>query len=669
MLAARIAQVVADGSVRVRDRDSGDARPARYGDVAILLRRTTYLHLYEEALERRGVPYHVVAGRGFYKQQEVLDVLHLLRVLDDPSDELHVAGVLRSPFFAVTDEGLFRLRRAGPDLFAALAQAGGLPDLDAEDRRGLARAAAALPAWVAAKDRLGLGALVDAVVFDSGYAASAVGRFGGQRAYANLRQMAELARQFERRGLVGLGEFVDYVTDFMQSEMRMEQAPTEAPGADTVRIMTIHKAKGLEFPVVALPDLGFESGNHAGRCMLSPLTGLAAALRDEEGGSSPSAALALARAAAADADAEEALRLLYVAMTRAEDYLLLTAYTNYNPAEDSWMGVLMEAIGANLDVGDRRLALPDGAALALAVHPPARDRTDRRARRVGPRNVFQAGRVAWDRLRERGGASVSAEAARALAQTSPPPAAHAPPLRITATALETYRHCPRRCWWSVVMGVDQPRPPDADDGRLSPLAWGSLCHRALELAEDDRPATLSLAAEGALREAPPLPPEARAGIRGELARTLADFWTGPLGRRVAAAGRVHREMPFVLALGRTEVRGTMDLLFCDAQGQWELVDYKSGSPSGPEADEQAARYELQLGLYALAAGRWIGSPISRWTVYFLGSGAAATRDVTPAALDAARTTAQDLLAAIGSLRYDSAAKGDCTRCAFETLCH
>jgi len=272
-LAARIEEIVRTGGVNVWDDDREAARPARYGDIAILLRRTTHLHVYEEALQRRGVPYYVVAGRGFYKQQEVLDVIHVLRVLDDPADDLHLAGVLRSPLFAVSDEGLYRLSRLGPSLRASLPAAAEAEAVHEEDRRGLARAARLLPEWTAEKDRLGLAALVDRVVFESGYAAAGVGRFGGERAYANLRQMVELARQFERQGLSALGDYVDYVTDFMQSEMRAEQAAVQAAEGDTVRLMTIHKAKGLEFPVVVLPDLGYAPRGPRAAWFTHPATG------------------------------------------------------------------------------------------------------------------------------------------------------------------------------------------------------------------------------------------------------------------------------------------------------------------------------------------------------------------------------------------------------------
>ena len=278
-------------------------------------------------------------------------------MLDDPADDLALAAVLRSPFFSVSDEGLYHLRQLGAPLHAHLGTGAAAAHLDAEDRRGLRRAADLLPRWAAAKDRLGLAALVDRVAFESGYAAAVVGKFGGERAYANLRQMVELARHFQDRGLWSLGDYIGYVTDFMSSEMRAEQAPVETAGADTVRLMTIHKAKGLEFPIVAVPDLAYAPAGRRPPYLVHPATGVALRMRDEDGGGRTSAALALAQGAAADADRQEGRRLFYVALTRAKDYLILSSYHGYNRSrQETWLDALLGGLGEDVAPGVRDVA-------------------------------------------------------------------------------------------------------------------------------------------------------------------------------------------------------------------------------------------------------------------------------------------------------------------------
>jgi ATP-dependent helicase/nuclease subunit A len=658
----------------------------------MLMRRMTHLHLYERALENARVPYYVVAGRGFFKQQEVLDVLHLLRVLDDPSDDLHLAGVLRSPLFSVSDEGLYHLRCAGRSLYDALAPSAGADHVAPEDRRGLRRAAELLPAWVAAKDRMGLAALVEETVFGSGYAASAVGRFGGERAYANLRQMVELARRFEQKELYSLGDYIDYVTDFLSSEMRAEQAPVEAPGAQAVRLMTIHKAKGLEFPIVVLPDLAHALRTPQDPLFIHPATGMAVRMRDEDGQGRASAAMALARNDALQADRAEAHRLLYVAITRTKEYLILVSHqgiTRTDSNRETWFDVLLGGLDAPLEAGDHAVSLPGGHELLVSVRPPTQEDAKHGDRRVGPRDLLVDGRVAWAKLQERGQQAAGRIVQEAVDRVAPLIITGRPPAQITATALATYRRCPAEYGWSEVLGVDEPQPAagaagkgNGDAGRsaaraaraetqqrLSPRQWGRLSHRALELAVSPDAASIAAAVDGAIREAAVGPASTQGPLRERLAAVVQRFWADEPGKRVAAARRAYRELPFVLALGESEVRGVMDLLFENADGQWEVLDYKAAAPVPQRAQQAAAEYELQLGLYALAAGKWLGRPVRRWTVYFLDAAGPIEHNVTSGSLKAVETAAREALAGIAARRFEHDCHTEvCSICRFQPLC-
>ena len=696
-LAERIHAMCTEGDVRVWDDGRKAWRPAAYGDVAILLRRTTYLHLYEEALERRGVPYHVVAGSGFYKQQEVLDVLNLLRALEDPSDDLAAAGVLRSPFFAVSDEGLYRLRRLGGTLLGALepvaagrhgdspvesdstwraAEASGF---EAEDQRGLGRAARFLPDWARRKDSMGLARLLDEVVFDSGYAAATVAGFGGARAYANLRQMVELARRFEREGLASLGDYIDYVSDFMQSEMRQEQAAIDTPaaagsGGGSVRLMTIHKAKGLEFPIVAIPDLGHASRGPRADYFIHAATGLAVRLRDDQGETGASCALALARREAKRAEADEAIRLLYVAITRAKDYAIFCSHQAYTTMHAlTWQDILATGLPANLEEGSRVVALPEAGAVRVSVSGPGPEPGHGR-RRAGPRDVFASGRVRWDVVRSRAQTAPRGRLARVLDQVSPPEPAARPPRRVTATALDVFRRCPAEYWWTCVLGVEEAEPeadtlraPQGGEISLSPRERGLLYHRALELAVSPAPEDIRSAVEGALRSAALGPGPARDRLGGDVADRISRFWASELGRRVACAKAVYREMPFLLRLGETEIHGIVDLVLENPDGQWELADYKSRLPPDETGKPSAEAYRLQLGLYATAVSRWAGRPASRCSVYVIDSGTLV--EYHPAGgLKAAESEANEVLSAIAGGRFECRHTEKCSHCRLGRLC-
>ena len=668
-VAARLREIVEGRTVSVQDPGSGAWRPAEYRDVAILMRRISHLHLYEQALEAARVPYYVVAGRGFYQQQEVRDVLALLRVLEDPSDELSLATVLRSPLFAVSDEGLFHLRQLGPTLRQALPAAASAEHLDAEDRRGLRRAAELLPRWTETKDRLGLADLVDHVALESGYGAAVIGKFGGERAYANLRQMVELARRFQAHSLWSLGDYIAYVTDFMKSEMREEQAPVEAPGANTVRLMTIHKAKGLEFPIVVVPDLAYVPQGHREDVLIHPATGVALRRRDEDGERQTSSALALARADSLQADRAETRRLLYVALTRARDYLILASHQGYNPAaQDTWLDALVGGLGVDLSPGQRDVRLPTGHTIRVTALMPEGQPPAGSSRRVGPRDLLVEGRVDWQRLTERGQRVSPQVISKTMARIGPMASPVSPPARTTATALAQYARCPVLYWWSEVLGAESPEPPATGAGEFSPQLWGAVSHRALELAVSPDEKVVAAAVAGALREAPPAPDVASEPLAGRLKSSLEAFWAGPLGRRVAGARRAYRELPFLMKLDATEVRGKIDLVFEGEDGRWELVDYKTSGPRPEVAEQAAEEHALQLGLYAMAAGRWLGSPVDRWSVYFLGSGTAVMHAAEKTELERICEAARQVLAGIAAGRFDRPGAEKCGGCRIRRLC-
>jgi hypothetical protein len=282
--------------------------------------------------------------------------------------------------------------------------------------------------------------------------------------------------------------------------------------------------------------------------------------------------------------------------------------------------------------------------------------------------------------------------AKALSSLSPPPPTRQTPARITVTALLAYRRCPKLYWLTAVLGVDvigEPAPaagPGRESGRLlPPRTWGKVSHRAMELAAGPDEAAILAAVRGALREAPLGPGPMQDELRRRLAASVRGFWASEPGQRLAGARQSFREMPFVLAVDATEVRGVMDLVFQGADGQWEVLDYKTSAPArqgdapptggqavaspAPEAAAAAAaEYQWQLGLYAVAASRWLGRPVRRWTVYFLDAGRPAERTVGPDDLARAEDVAREVLAGIAGRQFGRTSSGMCSHCRFLRLC-
>ncbi len=198
-LARRLRQRL-DANWMVRDRQTKEIRAAHPGDIAFLFRAMTDVGPYESALDDEGFDYHVIGGSAFFAQQEVHDLINLLSVIEDPLDAVALAGTLRSPFFCLSDDGLFWLATARHDLIEGLQHADAIAQLSERDRRHARRALNLLTRWRGLKDRVPIAALVDRVLDESGYEAALLGEFLGHRKRANAQKLVRLARQFDQQG-------------------------------------------------------------------------------------------------------------------------------------------------------------------------------------------------------------------------------------------------------------------------------------------------------------------------------------------------------------------------------------------------------------------------------------------------------------------------------------
>ena len=310
-VAAEVVRLLDGG--QIRDRTTGIRRAAAPGDVAILFRSRETHREFQAALERRGVPAIVYKGLGFFDADEIKDFRALLRFLADPTSELRAAALLRSRFVGVSDATLAALAgRLCPTLLSATPPEG-LEGLDDVDRRLLERLRAAAGGWLAEADRVPPAQLLDRILGETAYAFELQGPRNVQ-ARENLKKMRGLVRRVQNRGFATLARLSDHI-DRLSGDI--SNAVVDA--FDAVNLMTVHAAKGLEFPLVFLVELTRGTGG-----VPSPIRLVA-----DRGDGRPSVSVGTYRAAADDdrrsRDREETKRLLYVATTRARDRLYLSA--------------------------------------------------------------------------------------------------------------------------------------------------------------------------------------------------------------------------------------------------------------------------------------------------------------------------------------------------------
>ena len=229
-------------------------RRLRPGDVAILFRTLSDVRYYEEALRDQGLDYYLVGGHAFYAQQEIFDVLNLLRAVASTADEISLAGVLRSPFFSLADETLFWLVEHGGNLNAGLLADAPPPQLSGEEKAKVAAARRTLSHLRSIKNRVPIATLLNEALDLTGYDAVLLTEFLGERKLANLNKLIEQARIADRNGN-DLDEIHHAALPIHRPPPKESLASTSAEAANVIRLMTIHRAKGLEFPFVIVPDL------------------------------------------------------------------------------------------------------------------------------------------------------------------------------------------------------------------------------------------------------------------------------------------------------------------------------------------------------------------------------------------------------------------------------
>jgi ATP-dependent helicase/nuclease subunit A len=651
-LAARILALVSgQAGVPVMDRAADQSerpRRPRWGDVAILFRRTTALGTYERALRAAGVPVRLARG-AFHQAPEVRDLGELLAALTDPGDELAWAALLRSPLCAVSDSTLVLL--AGLPLAAlhgaSQSQLDGLA-MGVDERRRLGRFLATWRALRPLRDRLPPEALlrraVDALDLDAALAAGP----DGERRRRNLEKALALARTFGERG----GTAAELAARLRWLAGQPPREPeADLDDADAVTLLSIHAAKGLEWPIVLLPDLGAPARSDAGRARIDSSGRLCADWFDAASAShvrTPS--LEAAREEARRAASAESRRLLYVALTRARDLLVLSG--EGRPRQDGtrtfpgWRGQLEAAIGGEAALV-RRVSLAEAATLAhgppvAAPPPPAPSPT-------------------------------AAPGSPRLAPPAPPT-----PVRLAVTQLAEFARCPRRHHLTRVLGLVEPaglHGGATDDDPARATSRGTLAHAMLAeigLGAPPPAQRAQLAAVAARRGYDP----GDAGVVG-IRDAVIRFLGAPPGLELieaAADGRLRRELPFLMRLGGGQaggppacyLNGAIDALVAPRSGGRLLViDFKYAHRRAEAAD----RYRLQLAAYALAASRAHGGAPVEARLQFL-RGDLGVLDVTPTAealADLARDApalVRDLSSGAGN-RTPAELGRDSTRCRAE----
>lgn len=582
--AAVITRVLAEGWVVDEGRATG-ARPCRPSDICVLMPARTNLRNLERALEDARLRYRLESGALLIATQEVRDLLNCLRAIDDPTDEVALVAALRSPAYGCSDADLLRWREAGGRW--SYERAGGGAD------GPVAAAFDDMLALHRRRQELSPPALVEELISRRMLRAVAADSWRPREVLRRLRYVLDQVSAIGRTGRSTLHDAVAHL-EYLSRSPRYDSVSIGGDDEDCVRVMTIHVAKGLEFPVVIITGFGRKARDDPLGLISDRATGQVEVRCSKDFATSGWTPLA---GREKELQAAERRRLLYVALTRARDHLIVSRYRCVAGGDKTEAAELAERLALYPGVPELSTERMDLPAEPRAV--PGDFEMDPDAQRAHE-DAWVAQRAA--RLAEFGSLRVTSATAVAREADLPPPE--------TATDVAAHRR-----------------------GRGA-TSLGRAVHAVLQVIDlqtlDGLPAyaLTQAAAEGI--------PERAADVE-RLVRGACAIDTV----QRAAQARHWRELPLGAEVDGVIVEGFVDLLYEDADGRLVVLDYKTDAVSGAEVDRRVEHYRLQGGVYALLTRRVTGRDVARVEFVFAASGE--TRVIED--VDAAVAESEKVLAA------------------------
>ena len=658
-IAGRIGELLASG--RMAARKDGTLEPLSYRHIVVLLRSMAgKADVLIQALQEGGIPSYAEQSGGYFAAVEVQVMLALLRCIDNPEQDLAMAAVLRSPLVGLDETALAGVRLAGDGtLWQNLpAFVASLPD-GVDEKEDLQQFMAAFDSWRTYSRRHGVAELLQRLYDDTAYVDFVGAMPGGDVRQANLKALYDRARQYEEAGFRGLFRYLQLMDKMKEDGLDLAPAKVVSEKEDVVRIMSIHKSKGLEFPVVFVADMGkaFNRRDTQDQILFHNRLGIGLKQYDPEWRMSYPTLIwsGIAAQLRWEGTAEEE-RILYVAMTRARDQLILTGHSSHidrdwqrwtsrlNPAQaksyfDWVMPAALAPFGAKADADYAR----PGAAWQDAIWQV-------RIARAVPAGTVEEG--AYD-------GEPRLEALRRGDLTGTPVPSwldeqlswqYAYPQAVRTAAKFSVSEVKRRyqelhsdelqdeAALSVPAAAVIPTAPGEDDAFAALPPWlageeaavsgaqrGTALHKALQYitpAADQTTATLRREIDAFVRQGLLSREEAKLVY----VPVLAAFCQSDIGRRMAESPELHREYPFTVLLAggdplpETEtgeqilIQGVIDCLFREDDA-WILVDYKLDRLE--TADAFRSRYAVQLALYKRAVEQITHRPVEETYIYSL----------------------------------------------------
>lgn len=568
----------------------------RFSDIVILLPSINRAPVFAAALAEAEIPHTVIDGKGFFDRQEIKDFINLLTFLENSRNDVSLSGILRSPYFGISDEvlTLLFLNKKEASLWEACSAFEGCGSFPQKQIERLKLAVAKLQRLQKTAKAFALPELINAALQELQLGALLTCQEYGLEKLAAVKKLKAIAADFSMGRGGSLKEFLIRTQKMRSAETRLEFEGLQK--SEAVTIMTIHKAKGLEFPVVFLPALHTKGRRDSNSIKYLSRVGLGIKARNEEGELTESSVLKAIRQLDDELDNEEKKRQLYVGMTRAEQRLILSGVCvigskRGKKAKEEWLDSLQRILfeqGKINNLVEAESIKVDEWVCCLNTLP-----------KILPQSCFDE---------------------KTFLQIRPLKAFCEPERQIfSATSIQEYFICPRRYFYRYRSGLPVFEETtllsgkDSITGGLPANVFGLLIHSTLEkTGEKGLGKALSLALKK-------LPKHLRTQASGAAEGILSAYMTSPIFAEVQALEK-HTEENFCLPLLTLDgesfwFAGSIDCLLFYPDGELGIIDYKTGRP--PSQGQEMRAYANQLSLYVLAAQQIYKKKVKTACLHFL----------------------------------------------------
>ena len=648
MVAGRIAQLVREGRP--------GANPINYGDIVLLFRAGSSVHLYQQALQSMGIPYYNSCGGDFYHRQEIVDQLNLLRLVQQRYDSLALLALLTSPYVGLSETGLLWLGQNG-DLVKEFYEA---PEFSTKippgERDRLLEFRELIKVLQENREILQIPDIIRTALRRCHYREMLWASSRGSQGVANLEKLLAKADEFVAKGFHDLNHFLSYIAELEGMGILESEAPTEAELGNVVRMMTIHRSKGLEFPVVIIPELDRQFNfRKRGDLVFHKQAGIGMSIRLETGSITQSSLWEEIKRTDRREEISELKRLLYVAMTRAKGRLIMVG-----SGCSSSQGTTLETANCWMKWFELLIPLNEGEEEVLDYEGiPVSV-----VREIPEAPSLSRPKIILDKLLHR--LEKGFPLGKAGLEVAVAVETEIKTLRVSE--ILTYLNCPRRYFWQYRMGLSgsgakfsRPDPSGFQDNLGAMI--GDFLHQAAGREDDAWPKDLwedmfgDLSSNGQA-----------AALKEQLAQIWHNFRNSPYTGR---AGRFWDEVPFFLKLTpKIRVEGRFDRLCQDQTGKLVLVDYKTHRIPAGRTEGIARTYYPQIRLYALAVQALWGRLPTRAVLYFPYPDQEVEVPLDRSSLEQLVAEIEGMVEFISKYELPTAypKSGDCRNCSYEWCC-